>query len=56
VSVAVYLLDPDENGVELYVDKPMDQWPRDPDGSMLMVNDRLDVDAIRALYPGPDAA
>ena len=56
VSEAVYLRDPDENGVELYVDKPMDVWPRDPDGALLMVNDRLDVDAIRALYPGPDAA
>ena len=56
VSEAVYLRDPDENGVELYVDKPMDVWPRDPDGALLMVNDRLEVDAIRALYPGPDTA
>lgn len=49
VSEAVYLRDPDENGVELYVDKPMQDWPRDADGSLLMVNDRLDVDAIRVL-------
>ena len=56
VSEAVYLRDPDENGVELYVDKPAEEWPRAEDGSFQMVNDRLDVDAIRALYPGPDTA
>jgi catechol 2,3-dioxygenase len=49
VSEAVYLRDPDQNGVELYVDKPQDQWPRDKDGNLQMVNDRLDVAAIMAL-------
>ncbi len=56
VSEAVYLRDPDENGVELYVDKPMAEWPRDAGGNVQMVNERLDVAAIRALYDGPDAA
>ena len=56
VSEAVYLRDPDENGVELYVDKPMDEWPRDKDGNLQMVNDPLDVVAIRALYVDPDGA
>ena len=56
VSEAVYLRDPDENGVELYVDKPMAEWPRDAAGNLQMVNDRLDVAAIRALYDGPGAA
>lgn len=49
VSEAVYLRDPDENGVELYVDKPMADWPRDADGSLRMVNDRLDIPALLAL-------
>jgi len=33
VSEAIYLRDPDDNGVELYRDRPRDQWPRNPDGS-----------------------
>ncbi len=33
VSEALYLRDPDGNGVELYRDRPADQWPRNPDGS-----------------------
>lgn len=49
VSEAVYLRDPDENGVELYVDKPQDQWPRKEDGTLAMVNRRLDVAALVAL-------
>lgn len=36
VSEALYLNDPDENGVELYWDRPMDQWPRKADGSLEM--------------------
>ena len=38
VSEAVYLRDPDENGVELYVDRPRADWPRDADGTLKMVN------------------
>ena len=49
VSEAIYLRDPDQNGVEIYVDKPMDVWPRDPDGSLAMVNARLDLQALLAL-------
>lgn len=49
VSEALYLRDPDENGVELYWDKPEDQWPRNPDGSLAMVTRRLDLeDLLRA--------
>ena len=36
VSEALYLRDPDGNGVELYWDRPREQWPRTPDGSMTM--------------------
>ncbi|NNF24537.1 MAG: glyoxalase [Rhodobacteraceae bacterium] len=48
VSEAVYLTDPDGNGVELYRDKPQDEWPRNADGELRMVNDPLDVEAIVA--------
>ncbi len=43
VSVALYLRDPDENGVELYWDKPPNQWPRGPDGKLAMMNARVDL-------------
>ena len=46
VSEALYLRDPDENGVELYWDKPQDQWPRNPDGSLAMVTRRLDLNNL----------
>lgn len=48
VSEAVYLKDPDGNGVELYRDRPPSEWPRDASGNLAMVNDPLDVDAIIA--------
>lgn len=48
VSEAVYLRDPDGNGVELYRDKPMADWPRGADGELAMVNDRLDIEALIA--------
>ena len=43
VSEALYLHDPDNNGIELYWDKPESQWPRMPDGSLAMVTQRLDL-------------
>ena len=36
VSEALYLRDPDDNGVELYWDRPKEQWPKNPDGSLQM--------------------
>ncbi|MEM1351047.1 MAG: VOC family protein [Pseudomonadota bacterium] len=48
VSEAVYLDDPDGNGVELYRDRAPEDWPRDADGTLAMVNSPLDVDAIIA--------
>ncbi|HAW48443.1 MAG TPA: glyoxalase [Roseovarius sp.] len=48
VSEAVYLRDPDDNGVELYRDKPESDWPRDAEGNLAMVNDPLDVEALLA--------
>ncbi len=43
VSEALYLRDPDDNGVELYRDRPPEEWPRNADGSLNMVTDRLDL-------------
>ncbi|WP_338549326.1 VOC family protein [Roseovarius phycicola] len=48
VSEAVYISDPDGNGVELYRDKPEPEWPRDTDGRLAMVNTRLDIEALLA--------
>lgn len=43
VSEAIYLDDPDSNGVELYWDKPKEQWPVDKDGNLMMVTEQLDL-------------
>ncbi|MCK0095156.1 VOC family protein [Yoonia sp. F2084L] len=53
VSEAVYMRDPDDNGVELYVDKPMADWPRNEVGELRMVNDPLDMPALLALANSP---
>lgn len=42
VSEAIYLDDPDGNGVELYWDKPRDQWPKDAAGNLRMITEALD--------------
>lgn len=49
VSEAVYLNDPDENGVELYYDKPKEEWPRKQNGELDMYSKRLDLDNLLAL-------
>src|SRR5690349_3435357 len=46
VSEALYLRDPDGNGIELYRDRPRAEWPRAADGSVRMTTERLDVDAL----------
>ena len=48
VSEAVYLHDPDLNGIELYCDRARDEWPRNPDGGVGMSTDPLDLDALLA--------
>jgi len=48
VSEALYLRDPDQNGVELYRDRPIEEWPRQPDGSLAMVSDPLDLRKLLA--------
>lgn len=49
VSEAVYLHDPDRNGIELYWDRPQDQWPRDTEGTLQMVTEPLNLDALLRL-------
>lgn len=46
VSEALYLDDPDKNGVELYWDKPQKEWPRNADGSLNMFTKPLDLEAL----------
>jgi catechol 2,3-dioxygenase len=46
VSEALYLRDPDQNGVELYWDKAKDQWPRDNAGKLQMITARLDLNDL----------
>ena len=46
VSEAIYLDDPDGNGLELYVDRPRDQWPLAADGSLQMVTRPLDLEDL----------
>lgn len=46
VSEALYLRDPDQNGVELYWDRPEAEWPRDPAGTLQMVTRPLDLRAL----------
>lgn len=48
VSEAIYLRDPDNNGVELYRDRPEDEWPRTPDGTLSMTLEPLDLQALLA--------
>ena len=54
VSEALYLRDPHGNGVELYRDRPKDEWPRTPDGELAMFTHPLDLDAL--LKEVPDAS
>jgi catechol 2,3-dioxygenase len=54
VSIALYLQDPDGNGVELYWDRPQEEWPRPPDGEgVAMVSEPIDLQALLAEAPAP---
>ena len=48
VSEALYLRDPDNNGVELYWDRPEAAWPREPDGTLAMTTGRIDLQGLLA--------
>ena len=51
VSRAVYLSDPDGNGVELYVDRAPEDWPRTADGQLAMINAPFDWQALLTRHP-----
>jgi catechol 2,3-dioxygenase len=48
VSEALYLRDPDDNGVELYRDRPEAEWPRDAAGNLMMKTERLNLQSLLA--------
>ena len=52
VSEALYLRDPDDNGVELYRDRPQDEWPRTPEGDLRMMTKPLDAEGLLAELDG----
>ena len=52
VSEALYTRDPDQNGVELYRDRPEDEWPRDSEGRIVMYTRPLDLASLAAENPG----
>lgn len=56
VSEALYLHDPDGNGIELYRDRPQEEWPRAADGSIEMITAPLDLRALRAAADEPAQA
>jgi catechol 2,3-dioxygenase len=49
VSEAVYLTDPDGNGIEIYWDRPRDQWPKDDKGNLVMYTRPLDIQGLMKL-------
>jgi catechol 2,3-dioxygenase len=51
VSEALYLRDPDNNGIELYRDRPKEEWPRTPSGELAMISAAVDLDALLAGAP-----
>jgi hypothetical protein len=51
VSESIYLRDPDDNGVELYCDKPKEMWPRTPDGQLATFTRRLDLHQLLSEAP-----
>jgi catechol 2,3-dioxygenase len=56
VSEALYLRDPDGNGLELYWDRPRSEWPRDAGGALVMKTERLDLGALLAATRQPSEA
>lgn len=54
VSEALYLRDPDDNGLELYWDRPREQWPRNADGTIAMYTRALDLEDLQKEAPRND--
>lgn len=54
VSEALYISDPDNNGIEIYVDRPRDTWRRDAKGEIIMATDPVDVEGLLAASEGKE--
>ncbi|RCX23627.1 catechol 2,3-dioxygenase [Fontibacillus phaseoli] len=54
VSEALYLNDPDGNGIEVYADRPRDTWKRDDQGEIMMTTDPVDIDGLLAISEGAE--
>ena len=52
VSEALYISDPDNNGIEIYADRPRDTWKRDASGEIMMTTDPVDVEDLLAVSEG----
>lgn len=48
MSEALYLRDPDDNGIEIYRDRPRAEWPKGPGGELVMFTHPLDLNALLA--------
>jgi catechol 2,3-dioxygenase len=55
-SESIYLSDPDGNGIEVYCDRPREQWPRDASGNLVMYTRPLDIESLVAEYSTPKRA
>jgi catechol 2,3-dioxygenase len=53
VSEAIYLRDPDDNGIELYWDRPREEWPRTSKGELAMTTEPLDLQNFLSSIPSP---
>ena len=53
VSEALYLHDPDHNGIELYWDRPVEEWPRDASGALRIFTEPLDLEDLLQQAPAP---
>lgn len=54
VSEALYLNDPDQNGIEIYVDRPRDSWQRNEQGEYIMTTDPVDIDGLLVASEGAE--
>jgi catechol 2,3-dioxygenase len=56
MTVALYIRDPDGNAVELYYERPHEEWPRAADGSLTTMTEPVDLDSLRAVVEGKERA
>jgi catechol 2,3-dioxygenase len=56
ISVALYIRDPDGNAVELYYERPREEWPRAADGTIATVTEPVDLESLRAVVEGKERA